>query len=48
MLVAPHTAFVAVTPLNVTVPVEPKFVPDIVTDVPVIPLLGETVLMLGT
>lgn len=38
---------VAAVPLNVTVPVEPKFVPVIVTDVPTPPEVGERLVMLG-
>jgi len=38
---------VAVVPLNVTVPVEPKFVPVIVTDVPTAPELVERLVILG-
>src|SRR5208283_1496217 len=38
---------VAVTPLNVTVPVAPKFVPVTVTEVPTAPEVGFTLVMLG-
>jgi len=44
---APQLVGVAVVPLNVTVPVEPKFVPVIVTDVPVAPEGGEILVILG-
>jgi hypothetical protein len=50
MLVAPQVVGVLVVPLNVTVLapcVEPKFVPVIVTDVPITPPLGDRLLMLG-
>lgn len=38
---------VAVVPLNATVPVDPKFVPVIVTDVPTAPELVERLVILG-
>jgi hypothetical protein len=48
MLVALHVVGVASVPLNVTVPaVVPKFVPAIVTTVPIGPDVGLTVVMLG-
>lgn len=48
MLDAPQTGFGASAPLNVTVLLpcdEPKFAPAIVTDVPVMPEFGESVLI---
>src|SRR5437868_15108327 len=38
---------VAAVPLNCTVPVEPKFAPVMVTDVPTLPDVGERLVMLG-
>ncbi len=50
ILVALQLVGVAVTPLNLTVLlpwVVPKFVPVMVTDVPIVPEVGERLLMLG-
>ena len=47
MLVALQLVVVAVVPLNVTVPVDPKFVPVIVTAVPTAPEVGDRLVMLG-
>src|SRR5262250_2096046 len=47
MLVAPQLVVVATVPLNVTVPVDPKFVPVIVTAMPTGPEVGDRLVMLG-
>jgi hypothetical protein len=47
MFVLRQLEVVAAVPLNVTVPVDPKFVPVIVTDVPTPPKVGERLVMLG-
>jgi hypothetical protein len=38
----------AVVPLNVTAPVDPKLAPEIVTDAPTVPDVGDKAVMLGT
>ena len=47
MVVADQLMGVAAAPLNVTVPVEPKLAPEIVTDAPTIPDAGDRLVMLG-
>lgn len=47
MLVVLQLVGVAVVPLKVTVPVDPKLVPVIVTEVPTTPEAGERLVMLG-
>jgi hypothetical protein len=47
MLVAVHVVTVAVVPLNVTVPVDPKFVPVIVTGVPTVPAVTDRLVIVG-
>src|SRR5438034_11029955 len=47
MLVALQLVVVAVVPLNFTFPVDPKFVPVIVTAVPTAPEVGDRLVMLG-
>jgi hypothetical protein len=47
MLVAVQFVVVAVVPLNVTVPEDPKFRPVIVTAVPTAPEVGDKLVMLG-
>jgi hypothetical protein len=47
MLVAVHVVAVAVVPLNVTVPVDPKFVPVIVTGVPTVPAVTDRLVIVG-
>jgi hypothetical protein len=47
MLVALQLVVVAAAPLNVTVPVDPRFVPVIVTAVPTDPEVGDRLVMLG-
>jgi hypothetical protein len=48
MLVADQLVDVAAVPLNVTVPVEPKLAPEIVTGVRTVPEAGDRLVMLGT
>jgi hypothetical protein len=47
MLVAVHVVTVAVVPLNVTVPVDPKFVPVIVTGAPTVPAVTDRLAIVG-
>jgi hypothetical protein len=47
MLVALQLVVVAMVPPNVTVPVDPKLVPVIVTGVPTSPEVGDRFVMLG-
>jgi hypothetical protein len=47
MLVALQLVVVAVVPLNVTVPEDPKFVPVIVTAVPTAPEVGDRLVIVG-
>lgn len=47
MLVAVHVVTAAVIPLNVTVPVDPKFAPVIVTGVPAAPEVTDKLVIAG-
>jgi hypothetical protein len=47
MLVAVHVVTLAVIPLNVTVPVDPKFAPVIVTGVPTVPEFVDRLVIAG-
>jgi hypothetical protein len=47
MLDAPQIVVVAVVPLNLTVPVDPKFDPAITMDDPTAPVLGVSDVMVG-
>jgi hypothetical protein len=47
MVVEFQLVVAAVVPLNVTVPLDPRFVPVIVTCVPTVPEVGERLEMLG-
>jgi hypothetical protein len=47
MLVAVQVVTVAATPLNVTVPEEPKFTPVTVTAVPTVPEVVERLVIAG-
>ena len=47
MLVELHALVAALTPLNITVPLVPRFVPEIVTAVPAFPEPGLMLLITG-